>query len=145
MFTKIAESIAYGVGYAYGKTKSKLRKAFGKSKKSSSSSSSQSTSEEYYEYEVPTVTKSQVQSEMYCVCRYATDSPIVRVDMRNYTITETSSGFDIDVYFEHRPLSSDLEEFQYVASTQRCAEQIMSDIEDRISQLGCGFRIIPHI
>ena len=147
LFTKIAESIAYGVGYAYGKTKSKLRKSFGKSKNgsSSNSSSNQSTKEEYYEYETPTVTEAQVRGEMNCVCKYATDNPIVRVNLTSYTITKTYDGFDIDVYFEAVPYSNDLEEHTIIVSTQYCAERIMSDIESRMSRLGCGFRIIPHI
>ena len=145
LFTKIAESIAYGVGYAYGKTKSKLRKAFGKSKKSSSNNSSSNSTEEYYEYETPSVTESKVRGEMNCVCKYATDNPIVRVNLTNYTITKTYEGFDIDVYFEAVPYSNDLEEHTIIVSTQYCAERIMSDIESRMSCLGCGFRIIPHI
>ena len=127
----------------------KLQRAHGliKDKKSNNGGSSSTNNTEEYEYYVDDVSKSQVEDEMKCVCKYATDLDLAKVTLDSYTISKNGDGtFDIDIYLStilYGTTTGD-DVYTYQAVVEKLANRIINNISERVAGLGCGFSIIPH-
>lgn len=102
---------------------------------------------EYYEYEKADVSEGEIKSVLNGVCKYASDS-LAKVTMTHYSLHKNNDGsYDIDVYLEAKlyGIEGADEYYSHQASVEKLANELLNDVTEAVSGLGCGFSVIPHL